>query len=146
MSIESDLRKDGIEVIEKLDVSIVNNIAKSIADKLCSTFPEFNLNSVDLFLRLSRLDMYKAKVPNGMSEANYFYKNSSIYFNEDIPNVDIEEFAIHECIHHLQEVKNEKNALIRHNYWLFIWFGSWWYIIKRWYCTRADWLCSRTMQ
>ncbi len=113
MSIESDLRKDGIQVTEKLDISIVNNIAESIANKLCSTFPEFNLNSTDLFLRLSRIDMYKAKMPNGMSEANYFYKNSSIYFNEDIPNEDLEEFAIHECIHYLQEIKDEKNSLIK---------------------------------
>lgn len=48
-----------------------------------------------------------------MAEANYFYKNTSIYFNEHIDDNDIEEFAIHECIHYIQEVKDKKNYLIR---------------------------------
>ncbi len=48
-----------------------------------------------------------------MAEANYFYKNSSIYFNQHICNEDLEEFAIHECIHYIQEIKDKKNYLIR---------------------------------
>lgn len=48
-----------------------------------------------------------------MSEANYFYKNTSIYFNYKIPIEDIGEFAIHECIHFIQEVKDKKNYLVR---------------------------------
>ncbi len=48
-----------------------------------------------------------------MAEANYFYKNTSIYFNEHIAKEDLEEFAIHECIHYIQEVKDKRNYLIR---------------------------------
>ena len=48
-----------------------------------------------------------------MAEANYFYKNTSIYFNEHIADEDLEEFAVHECIHYLQEVKDKKNYLVR---------------------------------
>ena len=48
-----------------------------------------------------------------MSEANYFYKNKSIYFNDNIADEDLEEFAVHECIHFIQEVKDKKNNLIR---------------------------------
>ncbi len=48
-----------------------------------------------------------------MAEANYFYKNNSIYFNEHIADEDIEEFAVHECIHYIQEVKDKRNYLIR---------------------------------
>ena len=48
-----------------------------------------------------------------MSEANYFYKNTSIYFNCNIPDEDLEEFAVHECIHYIQEVKDKKNNLVR---------------------------------
>ncbi len=48
-----------------------------------------------------------------MAEANYFYKNTSIYFNEHISDNDLEEFAMHECIHYLQEVKDKKNYLVR---------------------------------
>lgn len=113
MSIETDLRKDGIEVIEKLDTLKINSIARNISIKISSTFPEYNLNQNDLFIKLSRLDMYKANMPEGMAEANYFYKNSSIYFNSHIPDSDLEEFAVHECIHYLQEVKDKKNSLIR---------------------------------
>ncbi len=48
-----------------------------------------------------------------MAEANYFYKNTSIYFNEHISDNNLEDFAIHECIHYLQEVKDKRNYLIR---------------------------------
>ena len=113
MSIESDLRKDGIEVISKLDTLRINSIARNVSIKLCETFPNFNLNQNELFIKLSRLGMYRAKMPEGMAEANYFYKNTSIYFNEHIPDEDLEEFAIHECIHYLQEVKDKRNYLIR---------------------------------
>lgn len=113
MSVESDLRKDGIEVLSKLDTLKVNSIARNVSIRLCETFPDFNLNQNDLFIKLSRLDMYIAKMPEGMSEANYFYKNSSIYFNEHIDDNDLDEFAIHECIHYIQEIKDKKNYLIR---------------------------------
>ena len=113
MSVESDLRKDGIEVIKKLDTLRVNSIARTVSVSLCETFPGFNFNQNDLFIKLSRLDMYIAKMPEGMAEANYFYKNSSIYFNEHIADEDLEEFAIHECIHYIQEVKDKKNYLLR---------------------------------
>lgn len=113
MSIESDLRKDGIEVINKLDTLKINSIARNVSIRLCETFPNFNLNQNDLFIKLSRLNMYIAKMPEGMAEANYFYRNSSIYFNKHISYDDLEEFAIHECIHYIQEIKDKKNYLIR---------------------------------
>lgn len=113
MSIESDLRKDGIRVVDILDTMSVNRIAHNIAAKLCDTFPELCFNESDLFAKLSRLGMYRAVMPEGMAEANYFYKNTSIYFNEKIAFEDLEEFAIHECIHYIQEIKDKKNNLVR---------------------------------
>ena len=113
MSIKSDLKRDGIEVVEKLDTLKVNSIARNISIKICDTFPEFNLNQNDLFIKLSRLNMYKANMPEGMAEANYFYKNTSVYFNSHIADEDLEEFAIHECLHYLQEVKDKKKYLLR---------------------------------
>lgn len=113
MSVESDLKKEGIEVIKKLDTLKVNSIARNISIRLCESFPNFNLNQNELFIKLSRLDMYIAKMPEGMAEANYFYKNTSIYFNEHISDSDLEEFAIHECIHYIQEIKDKKNYLLR---------------------------------
>ena len=113
MSIETDLKKDGIEVLEPLDTLKINSIARNLSQKICDTFPNFGFNQNDLFIQLSRLNMYRAKMPEGMAEANYFYKNTSIYFNEHIETEDLEEFAVHECIHYLQEVKDKKNYLIR---------------------------------
>ena len=70
MSIETDLKKDGIEVIEPLDTLKINSIAKNIAQKICETFPDYGFNQNDLFIKLSRLNMYKAKMPerNGRSK------------------------------------------------------------------------------
>ena len=113
MNIESELKKNGIQIVEKLDTLFVNSIASNISTKICDTFPQFKLDKNTLFAKLSRLNMYRAKMPEGMAEANYFYKNTSIYFNEHIPKENIEEFAIHECIHCLQEVKDNNNDLIR---------------------------------
>lgn len=113
MSIESDLKKDGIEVISQLDTLRVNSIARAVSIGLCETFPSLKFNQNELFIKLSRLNMYVATMPDGMAEANYFYKNSSIYFNSKLDDDDLEEFAIHECIHYLQEVKDKRNYLLR---------------------------------
>ena len=113
MNIEKDLVKDGIIVTEKIDTDIILKITKSISKKIVETFPNFGLNADDIFSKLFSLIMYKAKMPEGMAEANYFYKNSAIYFNEHIQDEDLEEFAIHECIHYIQEIKDKRNYLVR---------------------------------
>ena len=113
MNIEKQLQKDGIIVTEKVPTDIVLNITNNISQKIVSTFPSFNLNANELFSKLFSLNMYKAQMPEGMQEASYCYKNSSIYFNFNIANEDLEEFAIHECIHFLQEQKDENNNIKR---------------------------------
>ncbi len=113
MSIKSDLKKDGIIVTEEINTLRVNSMAINISGKIVTAFPEYNLNQNDLFIKLSRLSMYKAKMSEGLAEASYFHKNTSIYFNDKISDCDLEEFAIHECIHYLQEVKDKKNNLIK---------------------------------
>lgn len=113
MSINSELKKAGIKVINKLDTLTVNRIAINVAKKIINKYSNFGIDEHDIFVKLSRLNMYKAQMPDGIAEANYFYKNCSIYFNCRIDNNDLEEFAIHECIHYLQEVKNNKNKIIK---------------------------------
>lgn len=113
MSINSDLKKEGIEVVSKLDTLKVNSIAKTIAEKLALAFSEYDFKTDELFKKLSRLNMYTAKVPNGLSEANYFYKNTSIYYNEKIDLNDIYKYALHECIHYLQERKNSNRKTFK---------------------------------
>lgn len=57
--------------------------------------------------------MYIANIPDGFAEANYFYKNSSIYFKAGEPVYELEKYAIHEFIHYLQEIKDKKGNLVR---------------------------------
>ena len=106
------MKKEGIEVIYELDKNTVKSIVTNIAHKLVTTFPDFYLDEDIIANKLSKLKMYKAKMREGMAEANYFYKNTSIYFNEHILDEDLEEFAIHECLHYFQEVK-DGNKLLR---------------------------------
>jgi len=112
MSIKSELKKEGIEVIKPLDTLSVISIAKNVATRLVIAFPEQNLNCNELFIKLSRLNMYIAKMPHDMSCAKYYYKNSSIYFSDDIDFSNIDSYATHECIHHIQELRDTRNNLI----------------------------------
>ena len=113
MSIEKDLKKEGIEVIHKLDTLSINSLASSVANKLCKAFPNEHFVYQNLFINLSRLPMYVAKIPDGLAEANYFYKNSSVYFKDGLTVDELEKFAVHEFIHHIQEIKDSKGNLLR---------------------------------
>lgn len=112
MSIKKELKKEGIEVIKPLDTLSVIAIAKNVATKITMAFPEQNLNCNEIFIKLSRLNMYVAKMPHSMSCAKYYYKNSSIYFSDDIDFSNIDSYATHECIHYLQELRDTKHNLI----------------------------------
>lgn len=57
--------------------------------------------------------MYVAKMSDSLCGAKYFYKNNSIYFNIDYSLSEVDTFSLHECLHYLQEVKDEKGNLIR---------------------------------
>ncbi len=113
MNVETELKKDGIEIVGRLDTLSVNTLAKDASEKICKAFPKAHFASNQLFIELSRIPMYIARMPEGFSEANYFYKNSSIYFKEGVPLDELEKFAIHEFIHYIQEVKDQKGTLIR---------------------------------
>ena len=113
MSIESDLRKDGITVIKPLDTLSVNTIARNTAEKLCKAFPEQNFIFQNLFIALSRIPMYYAEIPDGFAVATYFYKNSSMYFKNGLSIEELEKSAVHEFIHYLQEIKDKKGHLLR---------------------------------
>ena len=112
MSIKSELRREGIVVIKQLNTLKVNAIAANIAQKLVSNFPAQNFNYYELFAKISSLNMYIARIPNGVA-AKYFYKNSSIYFSEHTDLENLNQIALHECIHVLQSEINSKNNLVK---------------------------------
>ena len=113
MNIEKDLKKDGITVIKTLDALSVTLISKFITEKLISAFPFYGFNYNNLFVRVSNIPMYIADIPASMGEANYFYKNSSIYFKSGLSINDMKKYAIHEFIHAYQELKDKNNVLYK---------------------------------
>ena len=112
MSINSTLKKEGINVISQLNTMQINQIASNISEKLSKAFPEHNIDQSDLFISLARLNMYIAEMPNDAA-AKYFYKNNSIYFSSDINLEDLNTLAVHECLHFIQEVTNKHGKLLR---------------------------------
>lgn len=113
MSVESELKKEGIVVTSILSSSKVNSIARKVANILATSFPEHKFNTEELYILLSQIPMYRASVPKGFSEANYLYKNCSIYFNENIPTKELTTYAVHECIHYLQTRKDKWGNLLK---------------------------------
>jgi len=111
MGIKRDLKREGIEIIEQIDTLTINSLARSIADTISRTFPELNLDTKQLFMRISRLNMYFANLPTGIS-AKYFYKNKTIYFANNIEEEDLVSVAIHECIHYLQEKCDKSGEIV----------------------------------
>ena len=113
MSANSELIKEGIQIIGPLNELEVNKIATVIARKLCTAFPEHNLDYNKLINAINTLKMYVAKFPGDNSAAKYFYKNNSIYFSNKTDLSSLDTLAIHECIHFLQEVKSDSGRLVR---------------------------------
>ena len=113
MDINYLLKKEGLDEIEKLDTLHINKIAKNISEKLCDSFPELHLNQSDLFVSISRLDMYTAKMTDENASAKYVYNRNAIYFNKNLDLNDINTLAIHECIHFIQELYDNRGKLVK---------------------------------
>lgn len=110
-TVNAELEKSGIKVICPISTLNINEIATYVAKLLCSKMPELKLNYTTVFSTIARLPMYIADLPAGQSDACYFYKNSSIYFRKGLTFNQIKKLAVHESIHHLQEVKDSKGTL-----------------------------------
>lgn len=111
MNIQFTLRKEGIEIIQELDTLRKISIAHKITTILCSAFPEHGFSANDLFIEICNLKMYSAKFQDNSIGAKYFYKNKSIYFNANFHLDELDMFALHECIHYLQEIYDIKGNL-----------------------------------
>lgn len=110
-TISKELEKEGIKIICPISTLNINEIATYVSRQICSKMPELKLKYNTVFMSIARLPMYIAELPQGQSDACYFYKNSSIYFRKGLTFDKIKKLAIHESIHHLQEVKDAKGNL-----------------------------------
>ena len=57
--------------------------------------------------------MYIADMGFDSAHAKYYHKNNSIYFNKNINFEKLSDVAIHECIHYIQEIRDEHDNTIR---------------------------------
>lgn len=112
MSIKSEIKRDGIEIISDLDSLTINSIASNIVEILQNTFPDNFFNAPKIFSDILKLNMYIANLPEGCS-AKYFYKNKSIYFSPTTSFDEISDLIVHECIHYLQEKVNKRGKITR---------------------------------
>ena len=106
-------KKEGIEIKTKLDKNQVTKIANIVSKKICLAFPEHNLNQSDISNIISSINMYIAKIPENFSIASYSYKTNSIYLSDNLDLNNIDTLVIHECIHALQEIRNNRGKLLR---------------------------------
>lgn len=113
MSIESVLRKEGIKEVKPLDTLTTIKLAKNITDKLCVAFLDFGLDADELFSNICRIKMYSAHMPETLSKAKYYYKDNSIYFDQELSMQEMESLATHECIHYIQRVIDTRGNLLR---------------------------------
>lgn len=72
MNIEKDLKREGIEVINKLDTLSANSLASSVANRLCKAFPNEHFVYQSLFINLSRLPMICCKISRRSSRSKLF--------------------------------------------------------------------------
>ena len=110
---KNTLGDTGIEPIKKIEEKDIVELIKNVSTILIEAYPNCNLSYINIYKALLETPMYYAKIPDGMSKVNYYYKNSSLYFKEDIDLSNIDEYILHEIIHKLQEKRDKHGNLVR---------------------------------
>ena len=110
---KKNLGNTGIEVIEPLGDEKIIDIVNQVSTRIMTAFPDNKLSYLDIYKTLLDTPMYYARIPKGLSKANYYYKDSSIYFSKNTNLSEIDEFVFHEFIHRLQERKDKKGNITR---------------------------------
>lgn len=113
LTVEEELRKNGIFEEIPLTEEQKEQITSYVVTSLCNRFPELRLNFYALSNSINSLNMYVASMSEGSVGACYFYRNSSMYFRKGLKFEKMKRLAVHECIHHMQEIKNDKGVLTR---------------------------------
>ena len=110
---KNSLGNTGIEVIEPLEEEKIIDIVNQVSTRIMTAFPDNKLSYLDIYRTLLDTPMYYARIPKGLSKANYYYKDSSIYFSDKANLSEVDEFIFHEFIHRLQERKDKKGKITR---------------------------------
>lgn len=113
MNYEKELKKMGIEVLDKVEDKNIMRISRKVAHALAETFPKCDFRYMDIYRILINTPMTYAKFPKGYSKANYFYKNSTLYFSKEFDFHACKKYAFHECIHRIQEKRDKNGRIIK---------------------------------
>lgn len=113
MNTEKKLEKLGITTTREFTQREVRYIAEEVTELLVKAFPILEDDYNNLLIRLLNCKMYFANINENknISNVNYIYENKSIYFDERVNLDNINDKIIHECIHYLQDIRNEKGKL-----------------------------------
>ncbi len=113
MNAEKKIEKLGISTIREFTQREVRYIAEEVTELLVKAFPVLEEEYNNLLIRMLNCKMYLANVTenSNISNINYVYDNNSIYFDAKADLTNINDKIVHECIHYLQDIRNEKGKL-----------------------------------
>ena len=106
MKLFNNLQKSGIQPIMPLRIEERNYIAKCVAEKLANNVHYLSKMYNELYMRIFNCDIYYAKVAPQYKGVFYYYKNNTIYIDENRNINNIDERLITECLHYIQNFNN----------------------------------------
>ena len=113
MKVDKKLKKIGIEEKQELTKEEKESVAKKVTDLLVESFEILEQDKNEIQNKLNQAPMFYAKIQKNISNVNYIYENSKIYFAEDINLNQITDTIIHEFIHYLQDLRKRNGKLKR---------------------------------
>lgn len=106
------LNKYGIINIKKVDTLSMNKICAKLSKYLEDTLKTHNLNLEDLFIKLSRMNMFFADFNEVNVKAKYIPEYMGIFIKEDTDIENLDSSVMHEALHYIQSQFDDKNNLV----------------------------------
>lgn len=106
------LKQYGIYNIKMLDTLTINSISAKLSKSLEKVLDTYLIDKNNLFIKLSRINMYYADFDEIHISAKYIPEYKGIFLKQDIDTENLDSSVLHECIHFLQSHFDEKDELI----------------------------------
>lgn len=106
------LKQYGIYNIKMLDTLTINSISAKLSKALEKTLDTYLLDKENLFIKISRINMYYADFDEIHISAKYIPEYKAIFLKQDINIETLDSSILHECIHFLQSHFDEKDNLL----------------------------------
>lgn len=111
MNTKKLLNKMGIVPIKELNFQEKNNLIKEFLELMLYSFYNLQLSYEQIYNKMSQCKMYIAKFDARLGNANYIYKNNTIYFRNGIEINCKDYYILHELIHYFQDIRDENGNL-----------------------------------